>query len=83
MGFRIIDGQCAIVPVILGDDMLVFQFWRKLYDAGIFVNAFISPGVPANMAMLRTSYMATHEKQHLDKILETFGEIGKELGIIS
>ncbi|HCA43364.1 MAG TPA: 8-amino-7-oxononanoate synthase [Bacteroidetes bacterium] len=83
MGFRIIDGKCAIVPVILGDDMLVFQFWRKLYDAGIFVNAFISPGVPANMAMLRTSYMATHEKKHLDKILETFGEIGKELGVIS
>lgn len=82
MGFRIIDGQCAIVPVILGDDMLVFQFWRKLFDAGVFVNAFISPGVPANMAMLRTSYMATHEDKHLDRILELFGDIGKELGVI-
>ncbi|MEB2329479.1 MAG: aminotransferase class I/II-fold pyridoxal phosphate-dependent enzyme [Ignavibacteriaceae bacterium] len=83
MGFRVLDGRTAIVPVILGDDMLVFRFWRKLFDAGVFVNAFISPGVPPNMAMLRTSYMATHEKQHLDRILEIFNDIGKEMEIIS
>ena len=80
MGFRIIDGQTAIVPVIIGDDMRTFVFWRKLFDAGVFVNAFISPGVPNGMQMLRTSYMATHEDQHLDRILETFRKIGKELG---
>ena len=82
MGFKIIDGKTAIVPVILGDDMLVFKFWRKLFDAGIFVNAFISPGVPPSMAMLRTSYMATHEDEHLNKILEVFGDIGREMKII-
>lgn len=82
MGFTIIDGVTPIVPVILGDDILVFKFWRKLYDAGVFVNAFISPGVPQNMAMLRTSYMATHEDVHLNKILEVFGEIGKEMKLI-
>jgi 8-amino-7-oxononanoate synthase len=82
MGFKIIDGKTAIVPVILGDDLLVFKFWRKLFDAGIFVNAFISPGVPPSMAMLRTSYMATHEDEHLNKILEVFGDIGREMKII-
>lgn len=82
MGFRILEGKTPIVPVILGDDNLVFMFWRKLFDAGIFVNAFISPGVPPNMAMLRTSYMATHEDKHLNRILEVFGEIGREMGII-
>ena len=82
MGFEIIQNQTAIVPVIIGDDMKTFIFWRKLFDAGVFVNAFISPGVPQGMQMLRTSYMATHEKHHLDKILEIFGGIGKELGII-
>ncbi|MBI5402689.1 MAG: pyridoxal phosphate-dependent aminotransferase family protein [Ignavibacteriae bacterium] len=82
MGFSTLEGQTPIVPVILGEDMLVFQFWRKLFDAGVFVNAFVSPGVPQNLAMLRTSYMATHEKQHLDRILEIFGDIGKEMGII-
>ncbi|MCZ6775956.1 MAG: aminotransferase class I/II-fold pyridoxal phosphate-dependent enzyme [Ignavibacteria bacterium] len=82
MGFEVIDGQTAIVPVIIGDDVTTFIFWRALFDAGVFVNAFISPGVPNGMQMLRTSYMATHEDHHLDKILETFGTIGKKLGII-
>ena len=82
MGFEVIDGQTAIVPVIIGNDVTTFIFWRALFDAGVFVNAFISPGVPNGMQMLRTSYMATHEDHHLDKILETFGTIGKKLGII-
>jgi 8-amino-7-oxononanoate synthase len=82
MGFRVIQNQTAIVPVIIGDDMNTFIFWRQLFDAGIFVNAFISPGVPPGMAMLRTSYMATHEDEHLDKILDTFETIGKKLGVI-
>jgi 8-amino-7-oxononanoate synthase len=82
MGFTVLEGRTAIVPVILGDDMLVFKFWRKLFDAGVFVNAFISPGVPPNMAMLRTSYMASHEDEHLNRILEIFHDIGKEMGVI-
>ena len=82
MGFEIIDGITAIVPVIIGDDERTFIFWKKLFDAGVFTNAFISPGVPPGMAMLRTSYMSTHEEEHLNRILELFGEIGKELGII-
>lgn len=82
LGFTIIEGQTGIVPVIIGDDEPTFIFWRKLFDAGVFTNAFISPGVPVGMAMLRTSYMTTHEKEHLDRILELFGEIGKELKLI-
>ncbi len=82
MGFRIIDSRTAIVPVVLGEDDLVFTFWRKLFDAGVFVNAFISPGVPPGMAMLRTSYMATHEEKHLNRILELFSDIGKEMGLL-
>lgn len=83
LGFRVLDAQTAIVPVIIGEDMLTFRFWRELFDAGVFVNAFVSPGVPPGMAMLRTSYMATHEDQHLDRILATFSTIGKKLGVIS
>jgi len=83
MGFRVIDGQTAIVPVIIGDDTRTFIFWRKLFDSGVFVNAFISPGVPNGMQMLRTSYMATHENHHLDRILETFQSIGKSLELIA
>jgi len=82
MGFKILENPTAIVPVIVGDDMIAFQFWRALFDAGVFVNAFISPGVPQGMQMMRTSYMAAHEDQHLNRILELFGAVGKKLGLI-
>jgi 8-amino-7-oxononanoate synthase len=82
LGFHVLDGITPVVPVILGDDVKVFQFWRQLFDNGVFVNAFVPPGVPQNLSMLRTSYMETHEDKHLDKILEVFEKIGKELGVI-
>ncbi len=82
MGFRIIESKTGIVPVIIGDDTLTFIFWRRLFDAGVFVNAFISPGVMQGMQMMRTSVMATHEKSHLDRILELFQDIGTEMGLL-
>jgi 8-amino-7-oxononanoate synthase len=81
-GFQVIDGRTGIVPVIVGSDELAFMMWKKLYDAGVFVNTFISPGVPQGRQMMRTSYMATHEDEHLDKIIETFKKVGKEIGLI-
>jgi len=81
-GFNVIEGRTAIVPVIVGDDLLAFQMWRKLYDYGVFVNVFISPGVPPGRQMMRTSYMSSHEEEHLDFIVETFKKAGKELGLI-
>ncbi|NJD23289.1 MAG: pyridoxal phosphate-dependent aminotransferase family protein [Melioribacter sp.] len=81
-GFKIIDGRTAIVPVIVGNDELAFAMWKKLYEAGVFVNVFISPGVPQGRQMMRTSYMSTHEDEHLDFIIDAFKKIGKELGLI-
>ncbi|MDP2039238.1 MAG: aminotransferase class I/II-fold pyridoxal phosphate-dependent enzyme [Ignavibacteria bacterium] len=81
-GFKVIDGRTAIVPVIVGEDGLAFQMWRKLYDYGVFVNVFISPGVPQGRQMMRTSYMSSHEDEHLDFILDTFKKVGKEIGLI-
>ncbi|MCD8529139.1 MAG: pyridoxal phosphate-dependent aminotransferase family protein [Chitinophagales bacterium] len=81
-GFHVVDGETAIVPVIIGDDEKTFKIWRMLYDEGVFVNAFISPATPPGMQMLRTSYMATHEPEHLEKIIETFKKLGKQLGLI-
>ena len=81
-GFNVLEGRTAIVPVIVGDDQIAFKMWRMLFDAGVFVNVFISPGVPPGRQMMRTSYMATHEDKHLDKILEIFRDTGKKLGLI-
>ena len=82
MGYQTPNGATAIVPVLLGNDTAAFEMWRKLYDAGIFVNAFIPPATPPNQSMMRVSFMATHEDEHLDAIIDAFQRIGKELGII-
>lgn len=82
LGFKVIDGRTAIVPVIVGDDTIAFQMWRMLYDEGVFVNVFISPGVPQGRQMMRTSYMATHEDEHLDEIIHIFEKVGKKLELI-
>lgn len=81
-GFNVLDGRTGIVPVIVGDDMLAFKMWRILYDSGLFVNVFISPGVPPGRQMMRTSYMSTHKEEHLDFIIDTFIKTGKEIGLI-
>jgi 8-amino-7-oxononanoate synthase len=82
LGFTIVEHETAIVPVIVGDVDKAFLLWRKLFDLGVFVNAFIPPGVPPNMSMMRTSYMATHEDVHLEQILDAFKIAGKDLGLI-
>jgi 8-amino-7-oxononanoate synthase len=90
LGFYVLDSETAIVPVIVGayEDPnrdaaeKAFEVWKRLFDLGVFVNAFIPPGVPPNMSMMRTSYMATHEKEHLDKLLDVFSIVGKEFELI-
>lgn len=81
-GFAVLDGRTAIVPVMVGNDDIALQMWRMLYDGGVFVNVFVPPGVPEGRQMMRTSYMATHEKEHLDEIIDTFEKAGKKLGLI-
>lgn len=82
LGFKLMDSRTAIVSAIIGDQEKTLVFWRKLFDAGVFVNAFVRPGVMPGYEMLRTSYMSTHEDWQLDKIITEFGRIGKELEVI-
>lgn len=81
-GFNVIDGRTAIVPVLVGDEKKAFGLWKGLFDAGIFVNVFIPPATPPNKSMMRNSFMATHERDHLEKVVETYTKTGKRLGII-
>lgn len=83
LGFHVIDSRTGIVPVVLGDVDRTLLFWRKLYDKGVFVNAFVPPGVPPTLSMLRTSYMSSHEEHHLDTILSIFHDVGRELGLLT
>ena len=81
-GFQVIDGRTAIVPVLIGDNKKAFGLWKGLFDDGIFVNVFIPPATPPNMSMMRNSFMATHERDHLEKVVDCYTKIGKKLGII-
>lgn len=81
-GFDVIDSRTAIVPVIIGDDLKAFQMGKMLYEDGVFVNVFISPGVPQGRQMMRTSYMSSHEDEHLDYIVDSMKRNGRKLGII-
>jgi 8-amino-7-oxononanoate synthase len=83
LGYNVSEHDTAVVSVVIGDTETVLKMWKALFEEGVFVNAFIRPGVPPGMEMLRTSYMATHEKQHLDKILDVFKKVGKEFGVIN
>jgi 7-keto-8-aminopelargonate synthetase-like enzyme len=58
------------------------MFWKNMFERGVYVNPVISPAVPPNRSLIRTSYMAIHEDDELDTILEIAAEEGRKLGII-
>ena len=68
-----------IVPVLIGDDWKAVLLWKALYDAGVYVNVAIYPAVQRGGALLRTSVMATHERDHLDRALEIFERVKGEV----
>ncbi len=82
LGFNIGTSVTPIVPVIIGDDELTFRTWKALFDNGVFVNPVISPAVAPGQQLLRTSYMATHTDEQIEKVLHIFEQVGKELAII-
>jgi len=82
MGFDIGQTQTPIIPVLIGTLERTFLFWRKLFDAGVFTNPVVPPAVPPAECRLRTSLMATHTADQIDFALETFGRLGKEMGVI-
>ena len=83
MGLDTGNSVTPVVPIIVGDDQLTFLFWRRLFEEGVFVNPVIAPAVPQGRQLLRTSYMATHTDQQLDRVLEIFRKVAKEIGLIN
>jgi 8-amino-7-oxononanoate synthase len=69
------DVITPIVPVLVGDDWKAVMLWKALYDAGVYVNVAIYPAVQRGGALLRTSVMATHERDHLDRALDAFESV--------
>lgn len=82
LGFNVWTSETPIIPIVIGEMMMCFQFWKDLFEAGVYANAVIPPAVPAGQSLLRTSYMASHTDEHLDRILEAFRKVGIKHGII-
>lgn len=81
-GFDIKDGDSAIVPIMVYDASLSQKFADRLLEEGIYVIGFFYPVVPKEQARIRVQLSAAHEKEHLDKAIEAFTKVGKELDII-
>lgn len=81
-GFDIIDGDSAIVPVMLYDAKLSQQMADMLLEEGIYVIGFFFPVVPKGKARIRVQLSAAHNRAHLDKAINAFIKIGKKLGVI-
>jgi 8-amino-7-oxononanoate synthase len=82
LGFDTGESETPIIPILLGDDTKTFRLWKALFDAGVYTNAVVSPAVPPERSLLRTSIMATHCQEDLDVVLDVFEKIGRRMGII-
>jgi 8-amino-7-oxononanoate synthase len=82
LGFNIGGTQTPIIPVIIGDDEKCLRTWKELFENGLYTNPVVPPAVPQGMALLRTSYMATHTREQLTRALGIFEKAGRKMGVI-
>ena len=82
LGFNTGKSTTPVIPIIIGDRQKTLMAWRLLFDAGVFVNPVLSPGVQPGRELLRTSYMATHTDDQLNRVLGVFETVGKQMGLI-
>ncbi len=75
MGYNIGETETPIIPIIIGDMMKALEAWKVFFEAGIYLNVALPPSVPPELSLLRTSYMATHTDEQVDRILEVFRKV--------
>ncbi len=83
MGFNMGPSVTPIIPIIVGDVQRTLVAWKMCFEAGLYTNAVLAPAVPPDMCLLRTSYMATHTDEQIDRALTILGDVGRELGLIA
>jgi 8-amino-7-oxononanoate synthase len=82
LGFDTGLSESPVIPIAVGEDLAAFSMAKRLQEEGVFVNPIVTPAVPPGQGMVRTSYMATHRREHLDRALTAIAKVGRELDII-
>jgi 8-amino-7-oxononanoate synthase len=82
LGFEVGPSQTPIIPIVVDDNENAFLMAMMLQEEGVFANVAVSPAVPNGKALIRTSYMATHTEEQLDRVLAAFQKVGKRMGLI-
>lgn len=82
LGFDTGESCTPIIPIVIGDTISCFRFWRALHDAGVFVNPVVAPATPPNQALIRLSVMATHTHEQLCYALDVLEKIGRATGVL-
>jgi 7-keto-8-aminopelargonate synthetase-like enzyme len=83
LGYNTGKSNTPIIPVILRDRFRTVLAWQALINEGVYTNPVLPPGVPPEMSLLRTSYMATHKKEQLDRALAAFKTVGDNMDLIA
>jgi 8-amino-7-oxononanoate synthase len=82
LGFDTGDSSTPVVPVVVGEDLAALRMVARLHEEGVFVNCVISPATPPGRALIRTSLMATHTREQLERALDALGRVGREVGVL-
>jgi 8-amino-7-oxononanoate synthase len=82
LGFDTGNSDSPVIPIVIGDEVTTFTMAMRLQEEGVFANAIVPPAVPQGEAVIRTSYMATHTREHLDQALAALAKVGRELDVI-
>jgi 8-amino-7-oxononanoate synthase len=82
MGLDTGNSETPVVPVVVGEDVAAFRMVQRLHEEGVFVNCVVSPATAPGRALIRTSLMATHTREHLTRALEAIEKVAREMGVV-
>ena len=81
-GFDTGESETPVVPVVVGEDLAALRMVQRLHEEGVFVNCVLSPATPPGRALLRTSLMATHTREQLERARAAIEKVGREVGVL-
>lgn len=82
LGFNMGPSVTPVIPIVTGDVATTILAWKKCFEAGLYTNPVLAPAVPPDQCLLRTSYMATHTDEQIDRALDILGTVGREMDLI-